>query len=63
MLAGTVQDAAELGCDFKFGWNMKKDVGSTIMFSSAKSKSWLDDLSCYAYVGPDVRYYLYNHIL
>lgn len=63
VLAGTVQDAAELGCDFKIGYNMKKDVGSSIMFSAPKNKSWLDDLSCYAYVGPDIRYYLYNHIL
>lgn len=66
LLAGNVQDAAEVGCDLKVGWNIKdkKDVGNNIMFSSTNGKkSWLDELSCYAYVGPDVRYYLYNHIL
>lgn len=28
VFAGTVQDAAEVGCDLKIGWNMKNDVGN-----------------------------------
>lgn len=65
VLAGTVQDAVEAGCDFKVGWNLKNDVGNSIMFSASsdKAKSFLDRLSAYVYFGLDERYYLYNHIL
>ena len=66
VLVGTVQDAIEVGCDLKVGWNLKNDVGNNIMFSStkhAKAKSFLDKLSIYGYFGLDERYYLYNHIL
>lgn len=63
VLAGTIQDAAEVGFDVKLGWNMKKDVGNTIMFSAKQSHSWLDDLSAWVFVGCDERYYLYNHFL
>ena len=65
VLAGTIQDAVEVGCDLKVGWNMKKDVGNQIMFSTTQSKShsWLDDLSGYVFIGCDERYYLYNHFL
>ena len=65
VLAGTVQDAIEVGCDLKIGWNIRNDVGNNIMFSSAygKLRSWLDDLMVYVYVGVDERAYLYNHIL
>lgn len=65
-LAGTVQDAVEVGCDLKIGWNLKNDVGNNLMFSapaSRSAKSWLDDLQAYVYVGADERYYLYNHFL
>lgn len=64
--AGTIQDMAEVGVDLKLGWNMRKDVGNTIMFSatpSPKPTSWLDDLMAYVYGGICERYYLYNHIL
>lgn len=65
VLAGTVQDAIEVGCDLKVGWNLKNDVGNNNMFSAAPNKwhSWLDDLQAYIYVGVDERYYLYNHFL
>ena len=66
ILAGTIQDAIEVGCDLKIGWNLKNDVGNSIMFSASqnnKAKSFLDKLSVYGYVGVDERYYLYNHIL
>lgn len=65
VLAGTIQDAVEVGCDLKFGWNLKNDVGNNIMFSASKDngKSFLDKLSIYGYVGVDERYYLYNHFL
>ena len=66
VLAGTVQDAAELGCDLKIGWNLKNDVGNNLMFSSSiheKAKSFFDKLSIYGYIGADERYYLYNHFL
>ena len=64
LLVGTIQDAAELGCDFKFGYNLKKDIGNNMMFSATSDKGgFWENFSCYAFVGPDVRYYLYNHIL
>lgn len=64
MAIGTIQDMIEVGCDLKIGWNMKKDVGSTIMFSTPqRGSSWLDDLTAYVYGGVCERYYLYNHIL
>ena len=65
ILAGTIQDAVEVGCDLKFGLNLKNDVGNNIMFSAGKDngKSFLDKLSIYGYVGVDERYYLYNHFL
>ena len=63
VLAGTVQDATEVGCDLKVGWNMKNDVGNQIMFSAPAKRSWLDDLSIWAFIGCDERYYLYNHFL
>lgn len=66
VLAGTIQDAFEVGCDLKIGWNLRNDAGNNMMFSSsrsAKSKSFFDKLSAWTYVGADERYYLYNHIL
>lgn len=63
VLAGTIQDAAEIGCDLKIGWNMRKEASNTIMFSAPVAESWLDKLTAYIYVGVDERYYLYNHIL
>ena len=66
ILAGTIQDAIEVGCDLKVGWNLKNDVGNNMMFSSSRSlqkKSFFDKLCAYGYVGADERYYLYNHIL
>lgn len=65
VLAGTVQDAIEVGCDLKIGWNLQNDVGNTIMFSASKGKlkSWLDDLMVYVYAGVDERAYFYNHLL
>ena len=65
VLAGTIEDAMEVGCDLKVGWNLKNDVGNNIMFSASKDKvrSWLDDLQAYMYIGVDERYYLYNHFL
>lgn len=67
ILAGTIQDAAELGCDLKVGWNLKNDVGNNMMFSAAptatKAKQFFDKLSIYGYAGVDERYYLYNHFL
>lgn len=65
ILVGTIQDAIEVGCDLKIGWNLKNDSGNSIMFSSSptKSKSFWNNFSIYGYVGVDERYYLYNHIL
>lgn len=66
VLAGTIQDAAEVGCDLKIGWNLRNDVGNSLMFSSsssAKHKSFFDKLCVYVYAGADERYYLYNHFL
>lgn len=66
VLAGTIEDAAEVGCDLKIGWNLQKDVGNTLMFSTSKSfngHSFFDDMMAYAYAGVDERYYLYNHML
>lgn len=50
----------------KIGWNLRNDVGNSIMFSApqnGKAKSFLDKLSIYGFVGVDERYYLYNHFL
>lgn len=71
VLAGTIQDAAETGCDLKIGWNMRnysssgdKESGNTIMFSAPKrNPAWYDKLSAWLYAGVGERYYLYNHIL
>ena len=72
MLAGTIQDAIEGGCDLKIGWNMKqyrssgdKESGNTMMFSAGNpsAKPWYEKLSCWIYAGIDERYYLYNHVL
>lgn len=66
VLAGTIQDAVEVGCDLKIGWNLRNDVGNSMMFSAPankSAKSWLDDVQAYVYVGIDERYYLYNHLL
>ena len=65
VLAGTIQDALEVGCDLKIGWNIRqhKDVGNNIMFSAPREKSWLDNTSCYIFGGVGERYYLYNHII
>lgn len=64
VLVGTLQDAAELGCDLKLGYNLKKDVGNNMMFSATRDKgSFWDNTSFYVFVGPAGRYYLYNHIL
>ena len=64
-LAGTIQDAIEVGCDLKVGWNLQKDVGNNLMFSASQSKhlSFFEKLVAYAYVGVDERAYLYNHFL
>lgn len=50
------------------GWNLKNDVGNSIMFSATSSQrggrhGWLDDVQTYFYIGVDERYYLYNHLL
>ena len=63
ILGGTVQDAVELGFDLKVGWNLKNDVGNTILFSASNNHSFWDDLSVWGFVGCDERYYLYNHFL
>ena len=63
VLAGNVQDAVEVGCDFKVGWNIKNDVGNQILFSAKPKHSWLDDLSVWAFIGCDERFYVYNHFL
>ena len=71
LLVGTVQDAAEVGCDLKVGWNMRryassgdKESGNTIMFSAPSgASSWYDKLSAWIFAGVGERYYLYNHIL
>lgn len=61
--AGTVQDAAEVGCDLKIGWNLKNDVGNQILFSSTRRGGWKEKLSVWGFAGFDERYYLYNHVL
>lgn len=65
VLVGTVQDAIEIGCDLKIGWNLQKDAGNSLMFSSSigQQRSFLDKLCAYVYIGADERYYLYNHFL
>lgn len=66
VLAGTIQDAVEVGCDLKLGWNLQNDVGSQTMFSSARRRlnsTAFDKLVAYVYVGADERCYLYNHFL
>lgn len=65
ILAGTVQDAIEVGCDLKVGWNLQKDAGNSLMFSSSigQRQSFFDKLCAYVYIGTDERYYLYNHFL
>ena len=66
VLVGTIQDAAEVGCDLKVGWNLKNDVGNNLMFSASEDgskQSFFDKLSIYGFFGVDERYYLYNHIL
>lgn len=65
VLAGNLQDAVEVGIDFKLGWNLQDDVGNQILLSATpqeKGGFW-DKLSAWAFVGCDERYYLYNHIL
>lgn len=66
VLAGTIQDAIEAGCDLKVGWNLKNDSGNSMMFSAPSNpskKSFFDKLGAWTYIGADERYYLYNHIL
>jgi len=65
VLVGTMQDAAEVGCDLKIGWNIKKDVGNNMIFSASPTKgnTFWDNVSIYIFGGPDCRYYLYNHVL
>lgn len=66
VLAGTIEDAIEVGCDLKVGWNLKNDVGNNLMFSASmddKQKSFWHKLTIYAYIGVDERCYLYNHFL
>lgn len=63
VLAGTIQDAIEVGCDLKVGWNLQNDVGNSLMFSAPRNKSFWDDVVAYVYAGVDGRGYLYNHIL
>ena len=70
VLAGTIEDGAEVGCDLKIGWNIKhqKDIGNNMMFSSSgpdssKRSSFWDKVVIYGFVGGDCRYYLYNHFL
>ena len=65
ILAGTIQDAAEVGCDLKVGWNIRehKDVGNNIMFSAPAKSAWYDKVSFWIFGGVGERYYLYNHII
>ena len=71
VLVGTLQDAAEIGCDLKAGWNIRKRKdggGGSQMFSAAGpgasgGSSFWDRLVAYAFVGGDCRYWLYNHFL
>ena len=65
VLAGTIQDAAEIGCDLKVGWNIRehKDVGNNIMFSAPNKSAWYNKISCWIFGGVGERYYLYNHII
>lgn len=65
VMAGTIQDAAEVGCEFRLGWNIRrKEVGNQMIFSAGlKKDSFWENVSAYIYAGPDCRYYLYNHIL
>lgn len=61
---GTIQDMAEVGCDLKFGWNIRPTVNNDIIFSATKDGyGWADKLTAYVFVGASERYYLYNHIL
>lgn len=64
---GTIQDFGEVGCDLKIGWNLRNDVGNTIMFSSSPGKRrtghWYDNMMLYVYAGMSERVYLYNHII
>ena len=68
-LAGTLQDALELGVDLKIGYNIRptvrKDVvfNNGMMFRGTRGNNWLDKLTAYVYIGVDERYYLYNHML
>ena len=65
VLAGNLQDAAEVGCDLRLGWNVseRRVTDNGIMFSAPKDKAWSDQLSFYVFGGASERYYLYNHIL
>lgn len=65
ILVGTIQDAIEVGCDVKIGWNIQNDVGNNIMFSASQfsKKSFFKKLTAYVYFGIDERCYLYNHFL
>ena len=61
---GTIQDMAEVGCDLKFGWNIRPTVNNDIIFSATKDGCGrADKLTAYVFVGASERYYLYNHIL
>jgi lipid A 3-O-deacylase len=70
VLAGTLQDAAEIGADLKVGWNIRKHKdrgGANQMFSAVmpgqSNTTFWDKLVVYAFFGGDCRYYLYNHFL
>ena len=60
---GTIQDFVEIGCDLKFGYNIRPTVANGIIFSGTRGFDWKKKLTLYGYVGVDERYYLYNHIL
>lgn len=60
-IVGTLQDAVEIGVDLRLGWNIKKDVGNTIMLSGPLNDSWINKLTAYVFAGVGERYYLYNH--
>ena len=61
---GTIQDFGEIGADLKIGWNIKPTVKNDIMLSAERDYgSWRDKLTAYIYIGPDERFYVYNHIL
>lgn len=64
-LVGTAQDAVEVGCDLRVGWNLRPSVGNDIMFSSPRGgvMGWLSRATAYAYVGVGERFWLYNHVL